>query len=301
VLPGSARVFAIANRQVDREALRSESAILHVTYYRDPRSLPARTPVVATVFDMAHEREPDRFARRWWSAPDPARHKRALCERADAIVCISEATRQDLLELLNVPVARTRVIHLAGTDWTSVPAVPLPGVQPPFFIWVGERHGYKNFLATLEAWAACPEAAGSTLVAVGGGALNVEECAAAERLRVASRVVQRDASDGQLRWAYEHAAGLLYTSLWEGFGIPVLEAMSLGCPVVASDRPALREVSGSRAILVEPTDREAVRDAIARCWAVGRGGACEGVTHAARFSWDACARAHEALYAELDR
>jgi glycosyltransferase involved in cell wall biosynthesis len=303
VFPGSARLYALGNAFIDGDALRqARRAIVHPTYYRDPGTLPRRLPLVATVFDMAHERHPEHFRRHWWSARDPARHKRALCERADAIVCISEATRHDLLELLPVPPGKTRVVHLAAPDWSAVVPRPIEGATAPFFLWVGERAGYKNFPATLGAWAACREARDTTLLCLGGGPLGPDERAAAESLHVASRVRQVDGSDRELRWAYENALGLVYTSLWEGFGIPVLEAMSLGCPVVASDRPVIREVAGHGAILVEPTQEGSLTEGIARCLAAPRGGdvARARSEHAARFSWQGCADAHESLYSELD-
>lgn len=300
--PGAARLWALANRRIDARALRgAPEAIVHPTYYRDPATLPARATVVVTVFDMAHERQPEHFRRPWWSAADPAGYKRALCERATAIVCISKATRLDLIECHPELEARARVIHLAASAWRE-PADAIAEARMPFFLWVGERAGYKNFLATLEAWANCRAADDSSLLLMGGGPLAPDERAAAVRLGVDARVRHASGSDGRLRWAYENATGLLYTSRWEGFGLPVLEALSLGCPVVASDRPVFHEVAGDQAILVEPTDRDSMADGIARCVAAGRSAdrVADRVAQAARFSWEACSREHEIVYGSLD-
>jgi glycosyltransferase involved in cell wall biosynthesis len=299
------RAAAPVNAWLDQRAFAAHpNAILHPTYYRDPATLPRRAPVVLTVHDMAHERFPDLLPprRRWWAAPDPAMYKRALCERADRIHCNSRATRDDLVDILGVSPGKTRVVHLAGTDWSAVSAAPLPGLDRPFVLWVGERRGYKNWALTVAAFVACREADGMTLLCVGGGPLREDEQRHLVSLGLAARVVQRSAGDGELRWAYEHAAALLYTARWEGFGIPVLEALSLGCPVLASDVPALREVGGDVVTYADPGHAESLTDGIRRAIETGRepGVASARMAHAASFSWDACAKGIEAIYAELD-
>jgi len=300
---GLTRPRAALNAAWDRAHLaRRRDAILHATYYRDPRSLPAGRPLVVTVYDMAHERFPERFRRRFWNTPDPARWKAAICARADRIVCISEATRADLAALLRVADDRVRVIHAGAPDWSGIESRPVPGLDGPFFLWIGERHTYKNFQRTLQAWAGARAAAGTSLLCVGAGPFTPPERRAIEALGVAARVRRVGCPDEELRWAYEHAAGLLYTSLCEGFGLPVLEAMSLGCPVVATRASALPEVAGDDAILVDPLDRESLAAGIERCLAEGRtpGRTASMRARAAAFSWSRCASAHEALYREMD-
>lgn len=293
----SPRPRALINAWVDRARVRRAAGeILHPTYYRDPSHLPS-LPLVLTVYDMAHERFPDLFRRHWWSTEDPARWKKAIADRADRIVCISESTRRDLVELLGIPEEKTRVIHCGATDWSGVQAEPVSGLATDarFFLWVGERHTYKNFAATLEAWGRSGAAATTSLLCVGGGPLRASE-------RLADRVRQVTLRDAQLKWAYQHAAGLLYTSRCEGFGLPLVEAMSLGCPVVAANGSSMPEVAGDEGIYVDPVDRESIRAGIERCLATERDAALDARlrAQAARFSWDRCAEAHEALYRELD-
>ena len=298
------RAAAPVNAWVDAQAFSSHrGAILHPTYYRDPAGLPRRAPIVLTVHDMAHERFPDLLPprRRWWTATDPAIHKRALCERADLVHCNSRATRDDLVEILGVPAAKTRVVHLAGTDWSSIPATPIAGLDRPFVLWVGERRGYKNFALTATALAACRSAGGLGVLCVGGGPLRADEQRHLASLGLAARIVQRDVGDRELRWAYERAAALLYTARWEGFGIPMLEALSLGCPVLAADVPALREVGGDAVSYADPGHVDSLADGIGRVIESGRDpGSSARAAHAARFSWDACAKGMESIYAELD-
>jgi glycosyltransferase involved in cell wall biosynthesis len=301
--PGGARLAAPCNALLDRATLGGRrDIILHPTYYRDPRGLPRSEPLVLTVHDMIHERFPALVRRRWWSRRDPAEHKAALCARADRILCNSQATRRDVVELLGIPHEKTRVVPHAGRDWTVIHAVPVADLDRPFFVWVGERHTYKNFARTLEAWAACREAAGTMLLCIGGGPFRPDEAARLAALGMTARVRQIGCPDSQLRWAYEKSVGVLYTSLWEGFGLPVLEAFGLGCPVVASDLAALPEVGGEEAIYVDPESTESICEGVRRCLAHGRTAprVAARQAQAARFSWDACAAGAEAVYRELD-
>jgi len=248
--------------------------------------------MVLTVYDMAHERFPTLFRRRWWSSRDPARWKKAIANRADRIVCISESTRRDLVEYLGVDERKTRVIHCGATDWSRVTAEEVEGIRQPFFLWVGERHTYKNFAATLEAWGSSKAAGETSILCVGGGPLRPGQ----------DRVHQRSLGDAGLKWAYEHATGLLYTSRCEGFGLPLVEAMSLGCPVVASNTSSMPEVAGDVAVYVDPESVDSIREGIARCLATGRDPVLSERLRgrAAHFSWERCAEAHEAVYRELD-
>jgi len=300
---GAHRLAAPVNALVDACWLGPRrDAIVHPTYYRDPRGLPARTPMVVTVHDMTHERLPEHFAARGWGAWEPARHKAALCRRADRILCNSETTRRDLLELMDVPEAKVRLTPHASRDWSPVESAPIERTRGPFVLWVGERHAYKNFLPALAAWASCAEASETRLLCVGGGPFRPHELAAIDAAGVAARVLQHTASDGELRWAYEHARAMIHASLWEGFGVTLLEAMDLGCPVLASDRPPFREVAGDAAVFAEPTARDALTDGLRAVLAQTRAPRQVALrrAQAARFSWDTCATQHEAVYRELD-
>jgi len=297
-LRGVRHAAAWANAWLDAHAFAARpGAIVHPSYYREPRTLPREAPVVATVFDMTHERFPGLGGPR-----DPARHKAALCRRAQRVVCISESTRRDVVERLGLPEEKTRVALLAGRDWSAIEPVAIEGADAPFVLWVGERHAYKNFPRSLEAWARCPDAAHTHLLCAGGAPFGAAESRAIAALGVGGRVSRRACTAGELRWAYEHALALVYTSLWEGFGIPVVEAFGLGCAVLASDIAPLREVGADEALYAAPEDADAIGDGLRRAIAAPRDPAAVARrrARAAAFSWDECARRHEAVYRELD-
>jgi glycosyltransferase involved in cell wall biosynthesis len=297
---GDRLVFGPLDRFVETWSLPRSGVILHPTYYRPPRLLPAGVPWVVTVHDMAHERFPDLFRHPWWR-PDPAVFKRALCAKAGRIICYSESTRHDLAEFLPEAAARIRAIPLAGRNWNGVPSREVPGVPRPFALWVGERHGYKNWARTMEALS---RSSGRTMgvLCAGGGSLDAGEKECLRRVGLEGRTVQHGLSEAELRWAYENAAALLYTALWEGFGLPVLEALALGCPVLASSRASLPEVGGQVVTYADPEDLEALRHGIDRVLAQERTpeGVAARLAQASRFSWDATAVAYEQVYRELD-
>jgi glycosyltransferase involved in cell wall biosynthesis len=298
----SPRFRAAVNAVIDAYLLHGDvPTILHPTYYRDPGRLPS-LPMVLTVHDMAHERFPAMFRRRWWNSEDPAHWKKAIVDRADRVICVSESTRRDLIELFRVDEKKTSVIHHGTRVWGTVPSEEIPGLDRPFFLWVGERHTYKNFAGAVRAWSSSKAAAGTAILCAGGPPLGAGERLLLETLGVAGRVGRIVLSEAGLRWAYERAAGLLYVSRCEGFGLPLLEAMSLGCPVVTSNTSSMPEVAGDAAIYVDPTDTASIAEGIDRCLSEGRDFTkTQRLTaRAALFSWDKCAAAHEAVYRELD-
>src|SRR5262249_9161335 len=153
-------------------------------------------------------------------------------------------TRRDLVDALPAAADRIRAIPLAGRNWEGVPARGIPEVSGPFVLWVGERHSYKNWAGTMEALSRSSRARSLAVLCGGGGPRLAGEREQLRRLGLEGRAVQRGLSEPELRWAYENAVALIYTSLWEGFGLPILEALALGCPVLASCRASLPEVGG---------------------------------------------------------
>jgi glycosyltransferase involved in cell wall biosynthesis len=298
-LRGVMRIAAPVNDLIDRIAFaRSKRAIVHATYYRDPACFAAGRPLVITVHDFVHERlgmDPGRGPERW---------KRALGGRADAIICYSEAVREDCISFLKVPAQRVHVAALASRDWSEVPATPPAGFETarPFLLWVGPRYAYKNFRRAVQAWAASAGRNGVDLLCVGGGPLAAAELEPLDRHAVTGRVVQCAASDAELHWAYAHALGLVYPSLCEGFGLPIVEAMELGCPVLTSNRSSMPEVGGDAACYADPEDLDALTHGIGRLAREDARTVREGRlrAQAARFSWAQCADAHERVYEAFD-
>jgi glycosyltransferase involved in cell wall biosynthesis len=264
-------------------------------------------PSVATVHDLMWLTHPDWAARPGWRGRvDRAfyRHglRRALV-KADRIACVSAATAAEVVAFAPGTASRTRVT-LSGVDAAFRPVPPDKGGRR-YILSVGQYAPYKNHDGVLEAFARIAgDAPDLDLIFVqrqGAGSDALRPRAAvlgvAERVRFA-RPVDREG----LARLYSGAAALAHPSLMEGFGNPLAEAMACGCPVVTSDRSAMPEVTGGAALLVNPTDVDAIAGALRRI--VSDAGLAadlraKGLARAAQLSWQAFAAANVAIYREL--
>lgn len=276
---------------------RGELDLLHPTYY-DPWFLPelGGRPFVLTVYDMVHELFPGLF-----SPGDPTRErKRALVERAAGIIAISESTKRDLVRLLEVPEERVRVIPLAAALPPPAEARP-PDLPRRYLLFVGQRAGYKNFLPLLAALAPLlRDEAGPSLVCAGWKPFSRAEREAIDGAGAGGRVLHRpDPDDAELATLYRHAAVFVYPSRYEGFGIPVLEAFSCGCPAALARSSSLPEVGGDAAAYFDPDDPASMRAEIARLLddaGLRRDLVERGRRRAGEFSWDRTAEETLACY-----
>jgi glycosyltransferase involved in cell wall biosynthesis len=234
--------------------------IIHPTYYslvtgREIRK--CRRPVVITVWDMIHELFP--------ALIDPhgvyAEEKRNIIAAAQAIICISENTKKDLLERYKLPEGRVVVTHLAsgidasmGYGTEQVPA-------RPYYLFVGSRARYKNFDRLLAAFANAVSAKNELSLCVVGAPFTDAERTLLAELRLTDRVEHYGfVNDDHLAKLYRCSLAFVYPSLYEGFGIPPLEAMSCGTVVVASNGSSIPEVVSDAGILFDPTSTDALTD-----------------------------------------
>lgn len=272
--------------------------VVHETYYAATRTGPASIPTVVTVYDMIHER----FAQQFAASDKTSAAKAAAVGRADHVICISANTRDDLIELLGVPSNRISVVHL-GVDVVD-PAVPIhesrrPSPEP-FLLYVGDRRGYKNFTGFLEAFASSSVLRRDlSIVAFGSDPFSAQELQLISRLGLTQAVEHRRGDDAVLDALYREAQALVYPSLYEGFGLPPLEAMARGCPVIASDTSSMPEVIGDAGELFEPSSLEAIVMAIESVVYSDdrrRNLVRLGKLRAKEFSWRRCAMETRVVY-----
>lgn len=275
--------------------------IWHSTYY----TLPPhgwRGPQVLTLYDLIHERYPDLFS-------DPLdeigrQNKRHCVMAAKKVICISETTRQEAMvryglkdeEAVIVPIAYSRVFRRLEHD----PYTPLD-VEAPYLLYVGGRAHYKNFSTLLEVYRQWPGRERVELRVVGAPVTTEEgnllrQLGLENRIRFMGRV-----NDTELCLLYNRAEAFVYPSLYEGFGIPSLEALACGCPVIASDIPASREVAGEWAAFFDPCDPAALVSALETAVANGRSSprVAGGLEWVKQFTWERTAAGMLDVYRQV--
>lgn len=294
------RGVGVANRIISPIFFsRFSPEIIHETYYKSERHLGSRAPTVLTVFDMIHELFPNNF-----SSNDPTRkNKKYAVQRAEKIICISENTKRDLVEILGVNSARIKVIHLASSLKTPTSCEKL-SFDKPVILYVGPRGGYKNFNRLMLAFASNKELKNNfTLVAFGGGKFSRVEKDAFQKLGLSSKHVQHfGGDDNVLATLYLSSSVFVYPSLYEGFGIPLLEAMSLGCPIACSDCGSVPEVVGNAAIRFDPRDEQSIGDtlvSVLRDPILSQKLSSLGQMRVKQFSWAKCAQETHSVYSEI--
>lgn len=276
--------------------------LAHPTYYRlltQPDYSAFRCPVVVTVWDLI-----DEF---FSSTMDPtgvaARLKQKAVESAQAIICISQNTKNDLLEHYEVPEDKVHVVLLASELNIDLSYGSEHVPASPYYLYVGSRSTYKNFEGLLNGFAKassmCPEL---TLCVVGPPFLQSE-------LRIIRDLKLKDhikhyglATDEHLAKLYRKSIGLVYPSLYEGFGLPPLEAMSCGTAVVASNVASIPEVVGDAGLLFDPTSTDELADRLVfllKNPAERERLIIKGRARAGAFTWDTTVNETLAIYRSL--
>ncbi len=243
---GTSRVAAVVRdawwypHVLPRQARRARLDVLHCPSFRGPVASPV--PLVVTVHDLAVLRHPELFNR--WTREYSRRYVHRVVAAARLVVAVSEFTRGELVEVLGIPAERVRVVPNAVPAGFSGDGARAEG---DYVLAVGTLEPRKNLVRLAEA----AELAGVELRVV--GARGWGNVALPAHVQLAGPV-----GDEQLAALYRGARCLAYPSLYEGFGIPIVEAMACGTPVVTSEGGATEEVAGGAAVLVDPLDPHAI-------------------------------------------
>ena len=252
--------------------------VLHCTTFRGP--VHSSVPTVLTVHDLAILRAPEAFPR-WHRLYGRAGLRRVL-QSADAIVAVSEFTRDETVELAGVPAQRIRVVP-HGVDAVFVPSGP--AAEGDYVLAVATLEPRKNLVRVVGA----VREAGVELRVVGArgwGGVEVDGWVG-------------ELPDTELAALYRGARCLLYPSLYEGFGLPVLEAMACGTPVVTSVATAMEEVVAGAAVLVDPLDVASIAHGIHEASSRRDELVAAGRMRASTFTWERTADLVVSLWEEL--
>jgi glycosyltransferase involved in cell wall biosynthesis len=286
-----ARIAALVSGSVADRTVRSALGSADVVHY--PLTVPIpliHKPWVHTLLDVQHLDLPEMFS---WAERQYRKATYDLAaRRARRVITISEFSRRRISENLSIPPERIDVAPL-GVDLAHY--TPSSGERDPFLLFPAAVWPHKNHARLFEAMRVLHETRPElTLVLTGGRRSRLG--------RLPAWVEHRGfVDDEELRALYARAACLVFPSLYEGFGLPPLEAMARGCPVAVSNAGSLPEICGDAAITFDPENVNDMASAIERAMRSGDRLRDRGVERARRFTWEACAAAHLASYSTLLR
>lgn len=252
-------------------------------------------PVVLTVHDFTYELMPELFD----DVSDDLRSKARWLDRASAVICVSEATRQDLQHFhpeFDRPVVVAH--HAVAKTFYDARRSPFRGLPERYILHVGNRLPHKNVDLLMRAFAEISRRDPGLHLVLSGAPLP-GEAALLEELGIADRTHLMKVSDARLSTLYACAEVFVFPSLYEGFGLPLLEAMAAGCPVVMSEIPASVEVAGDSAVAIDPYDVDGLVAALERVLGdrdladqMRQAGRCRAET----YNWDKCAEITASAY-----
>lgn len=280
----------------------TEGKIWQSTYFTSPRNWKGATVVL--VADLIYDLFSHQYtgARNEWFRSE----QRRCIENSDAIICISQSTQADVERLFGSSRGRTHVVPLAHSPvffpMPGVHTVPRPTAKP-FLLYVGMRSGYKNFDRLLASYSRWSYRDSVDLVVVGPKWSPDEQ----RRLTITgieqSTHLVSDLDDTGLCTLYNQAVAFVYPSLYEGFGIPLLEAMASGCPIVASRIPSSVEVAGECPVYFDAASDESLLSSLDEVLLDSRRAArtALGLKIANKYNWNLTAQQTLAIYRSLDK
>lgn len=277
--------------------------IIHETYFFPYALGPRKSKRVLTVHDMIHEK----FSAGHFSWDRASKYKAIAVHRADHIICISEVTKRDLMELFGVDQKKITVIYQGYSvknATINLPEAIDDNIPSKFLLYVGHRGGYKNFKRFLEAYAQSTEInTAFDIVCFGSETLSSEERELCRQLGISTeKITQLSGGDDVLFHLYQHASAFIYPSLYEGFGLSPLEAMSNDCVVICSNAGPIPEVVGDAGEYFDPNDVGDIKQAMEKVlFDSDRGHELKVLGHRRiqQFSWERCAAETLTLYSKL--
>ncbi|BDQ03132.1 glycosyltransferase family 1 protein [Ignavibacterium sp.] len=262
---GKTSLLSAINKNLSKLKLAQQNYdVFHPTYY-DPYFLDnlSGKSFVLTVHDMIHELFPNAVSR--WDKT--SQHKRILVKEAKKIICVSENTKNDLVRILNADEKKIFVIYHANSLKYNRSKKLETELNLPkrFLLYVGSRKYYKNFTFMTDAIAdLLKHEKDLYLICAGGGNFSKKEINFFKELNIESKIKQIPVNDDILGMLYTNALAFIFPSLYEGFGIPVLESFYCGCPVICSNSSSLPEIAENAAEYFEPTNKSSIYSAVGK-------------------------------------
>lgn len=249
------------NLKFSKKLLKTTSPyLLHATYY-EPYFLKyiGSNPFVITVHDMIYERLPEYFSKE--EVAYITQQKKEVILKASRIIAISENTKKDLIELLHIDQQKIDVIY-HGTSMQRFEQKATMQLPNKYILYVGSRYSYKNFNRFIEAFSLLTQKDNKLYLICTGNEFSLDEEDKLSKLLIKNRTLQINASDKELSELYTRASLFVFPSLYEGFGIPILEAYACHCPIAISNTSCFPEIAGDAAVYFNPYSVNDIANAI---------------------------------------
>ena len=230
--------------------------IIHKTYYGEKYFVNKKAKKVLNVYDLIHEK----FYQDYNQSKNSLPKKKSLIN-ADIIICPSINTKKDLIEIYRVKEDKIKVINIGISDFKNISYQNEDKLDYPYLLYVGYRGKYKNFKNLVIAIGKSKRILNDfKIVCFGGGKFSNEEKNLIRNNNLNfDNFIQIEGNDLKLTNLYKNARAFLFPSIYEGQGLPQLEAMSFGCPVISSNQEAILEAIGDSAVLFDPLNIEDIK------------------------------------------
>ena len=227
--------------------------IIHKTFYYKNFDNNHKIKKILTVYDLAHE-----IYYKEYNNSEINKPKKNALKNVDYIICPSNKTKSDLINYYQVPEDKIKVIYMGIHKFEDIKNKNLSIKSDPFILYVGDRKRYKNFHTLLKAFSISSKVQKDfKLICFGGGKFNDDEKKKIIDFKIEkNKIIQIDGDDEKLFHLYKNAKVFVFPSKYEGLGLPHLEAMSIGCPVISSNHEAILEAVGDAAELFNPNSAE---------------------------------------------
>jgi glycosyltransferase involved in cell wall biosynthesis len=301
IFRGQHRIFNFINRVYSNSRLKKQNFdVFHPTYY-DTYFLENLNdkPFVLTVHDMIHEK----FCEMFPLGDKTRAQKKILAGKATKIIAISHSTKNDLINLLGIEESKIEVVYHGHSILPRKNINPRFDIPKKYLLFVGSRGGYKNFdRFIISAADILTQEKNLYIFCAGGGQFSNKEMCRFFELGIEKQVLQHNINDEDLAYLYKYALAFVYPSLYEGFGIPILESFACNCPVICSDTSSLPEISKDAAKYFNPSDEESIRNAILQVLSnndIRQTLSTKGKKRLAKFSWEITAEKTKKIYESI--
>ena len=301
---GKWRLFNFVNRNYLKIKLFSGNYdIYHQTHYNPfaYKYLPSTKKSVMTIHDMNFFVIPEAY-KNDKLAQILAEWQKKSVSKADKIIVVSKNTKKDLIDIWNIPEEKI-VVCYHGRDDISIENFNLKRkFQQPYILFVGTRHIHKNFAKYLSAFKVVSERNKDLILVCTGSPFNSSECNLINDYRLSDKIFQISVDENEMAALYHNAEVFVYPSLYEGFGLPLLEAMNAQCPIICSNTSCFPEICEKAALYFNPysiDDMVDVTTEILNNSSLKMKLIEEGNKRKKMFSWKKCTEEHIGVYKSM--